>query len=118
MRLRSSEQEDYILRMIQEAGEALRRVREMLTRSAVPTAGVRAELATATTRLLGPEAALLRQLDAETAVRLLNDHRRLDLWVDALELEADALALEGLSEADAVRRRADSLRAASEQLGL
>jgi hypothetical protein len=117
MRLRSSEQEDFLLRMIQEAAEALRRVRGMLTRSSEPTAGVRAEITAATARLLGPEAALLQQLDAETAVRLLNDRRRLDLWIEALELEAASLALEGLSNVEALRR-AEALRASGAQLGL
>ncbi len=116
MRVRSPAQEDYLLRMIREAAEALRRLREMLTGSAQSSAAVRAELANTMGRLLGPDASLLQRLDVATAVRLLNDRRRLELWIGALELEADALTASGSPEAVVVRSRAGALREAGVRL--
>lgn len=116
MRVRNPQQEDYLLRMIREAAEALRRLREMMTDSAQSTDAVRAELAATMGRLLGPEASLLQRLDAATAVRLLNDSRRLELWITALDLEADALAARGSAEEAVFRRRAVALREAGARL--
>ncbi len=112
MRVRNSGQEDYLLRVIREAAEALRRLREMLTGTAQSASSVRAEVADTISMLLGPEAPLLQQLDADTAVRLLNDERVLALWISALDLQADALAADSSADVDAIRRRADALRAA------
>ncbi len=115
MRVRKPGQEDYLLRVIREAAEALRRLREMLTDTEQSAAPVRAELASTIAVLLGPEAPLLQQLDADTAVRLLNDERVLALWIEALELQANALEADD-SPTDAIRHRADNLRAAGARL--
>lgn len=114
MRTRSSEQEDYLLRIIRQAAEALRRLREMLTSSAAASPTVRAEVHDAVGQLLGPDAALLSRLDAETAVRLLGDHVRAGLWADLLDLDATASVAGGDEIAATTQRtRAAALRAAA-----
>lgn len=114
MRSQNSEQEDYLVRMIQQLGRALARVREMLLGGAASALAVRREIAQTSAALLGRDASMLTQLDAESAVRLLASPERVALWVGLLEAEADAWDLEGQSErASACRARAASLRMAA-----
>lgn len=114
MGTRSGEQEDYLIRIIKQAAEAIRRLREGMT-SATARSGIRQEVNSATEQLLGAQAGMLARLDAETAVRLVGDLRRAQLWADLVELEADACYVDGDSVAGAVRRaRAVALRAALE----
>lgn len=115
MRVRKPGQEDNLLRVIRETTESLRRLREMLMDSEQSAVSVRSELAGTMGSLLGAEAPLLQQLDADTAVRLLNDERILALWIEALELQADALDADN-NPADSIRRRADSLRSAGARM--
>lgn len=118
MRSRSTEQEDYLLRIIRQAAEALRRLRELLTASAESGPVVRQEVYAATEQLLGAQSALLTRLDAETAVRLVGSRRRTQLWADLVELEADACDCAGDTVGGAANRaRAAALRAAAERLG-
>lgn len=117
MRLRNSEQEDYILRIIRQAAEALRRLREMLTGSAEASETVRREAGIAIEQLLGEQAPLLTRVDAETAVRLVGSQARIALWADLLELEADACNRAGdTTGASAHRDRAVALRTAAGKL--
>lgn len=117
MALRRSEREDYLLRIIREAAEALRRLREMLTESGEPSATVRRDVEIAIGQLLGETSPLLTRVDADTAVRLVGDDGRVALWADLLELEADACELAGdETEASAHRARAAALRAAAVKL--
>jgi hypothetical protein len=87
-----SAREDYLLRMIQQLGEVLRRLRERLTGQvdAGDAAEVDREAGAAITTLLGPQSPLLQQLDAASAVRLVGDPDRLGLWVALLRVQADA----------------------------
>src|SRR5471032_2626684 len=87
----SSEQEDYLIRIIKQAAEALRRLRGKLTASEVVIPDILQEASVATEELLGAQAGMLSRLDAETAVRLVGSSRRAELWADLVELEADAL---------------------------
>jgi hypothetical protein len=113
MGTRSGEQEDYLIRIIKQAAEAIRRLREKLTTSATSSPGIRQEVNSATEQLLGAHAVMLARLDAETAVRLVGSRRHAQLWADFVELEADACYVEGDFVAGAVRRvRAEELRAA------
>jgi hypothetical protein len=117
MRARSSEQEDYLLRIIRQAAEALRRLREMLTGSAEAGEAVRRDAGIAIEQLLGEVSPLLARVDADTAVRLVGSQTRIALWADLLELEADACERAGdASEASTHRARAAALRTAAVKL--
>ncbi len=117
MRTRSSEQEDTLLRLIQQMAAAARRLRELLTQSAEASASVRAEVGQSIALVLGQESALLSGIDADSAVRLLQSRARLELWIELLELDADACDRGGLvPEAGARRARAAALRAAAARL--
>ena len=83
-----SAREDYLLRMLQQAAEAIRRVRERLAGGA-PATELLPEIRAAEGELLGPQAELLRRLDARTAGERLGDARRARLWADLLRAEAD-----------------------------
>lgn len=115
-----SAREDYLIRMIQQLGEVLRRLRQRLTGKidASDAAEIDREAAAAIATLLGPQAPLLQQLDAASAVRLVGDGDRVALWIAFLRIQADARRA-GISRGDdsAVRLtgRADALEQASAQ---
>ncbi len=113
MRTRSSEQEDSLLRLIQQMAAAARRLRELLTHSADSSASVRAEVGQSIALVLGKESALLSCIDADSAARLVQSRERLRMWIELLELDADACERGGLGPEAAERRaRAAALRAA------
>jgi hypothetical protein len=113
VRTRNSDQEDYLLRMIQEAGRALARIRELLLGGATASPVVRAEIEQTTALLLGGDRPMLEQLDAESAVRLIGNADRVARWIELLELDAESQRQQG-DAARAARRmeRARSLRTA------
>ncbi len=116
MRSRSTEQEDYLIRLIRQVGELARRLRERLTGSAEETATVRFETAQAVEQLLGPDGPLLSRVDAGTAIRLVGSPSRIALWLELLAIEAEACRLAGSNdEADALLSRMISLREAQER---
>jgi hypothetical protein len=116
MRFRSSEQQDHILRLIQQAAEALRRLRGRLGGGDAPEV-VRQDAAAAIGALLGAEGFLLTRLDAESAARLAGDAARVSVWADLLDVDAEAAAAAGdAAAARASRARAASLRAAASAL--
>ena len=109
----ASTQSDYILRMIEEIGAALRRLRELLARGvpAAPEVVVEAERAQA--RLFGPLWATLSLVDPDTAAGLVPDSARLELWIQLVRVQADALRLAGdAPRADALEQRAKGLERA------
>ena len=107
---RSSEQEDYILRMMRMAAEALRRLRGRLIADE-PAELIRKESLSIAGDLLGRDAPLLRMVDARNAVQLVGHPGRVAVWIDILELEADATDRTGDSQkARVLRDRAASLR--------
>ncbi len=117
MSIRRSDQDDYILRLIRQAAEALRRLRERLTHSAASPETVRHEAAAATDALLGPEAPLLRRLDPRSAARLLGHPGQVAMWAELLEAQADAAhAARDLEGAGALGARAKALREAAAEL--
>ncbi len=104
--------EDYLLRMIQQAAAALRRLRERLARGDSAEEIV-ADAQTATSELLGPRGELFERLDPHSAAQLLRDPERVRLWADLLAVRADALAAVGKGqEADRLHVRSNALRAA------
>jgi hypothetical protein len=114
MRVRSGEREDYVLRVIRQAAEALRLLRLRLTDGADAPALVRRQAAVAIDALLGADAPLLARLDAGSAVRLVGDRRRVALWHGLLDVAAAAAdAAADPAGADALRVRARALAAAA-----
>lgn len=89
-------QSDYILRLIEQLGAALRRLRERLAGGHAEVADeVILEAVDAQADLFGPLWEVIRTLDAETAASLIPERERLSGWIELLRLEADAAHLAG-----------------------
>jgi hypothetical protein len=114
MPIRSGGREDYVLRIIRQAAEALRLLRLRLSSGADAPVVVRRRATAAVEALLGADAPLLARLDARSAVRLVGDPRRVALWHGLLDVAA-AAAREGGDAAGshAIRQRAAALAAAA-----
>lgn len=114
MRARGNSQEDYLLRLIRQAAEALRRLRHRLTGGGDAPELVRMDAVAATEMLLGSQSAVLGMLDPASAVRLVGQPEIVALWTAFLDLEAGALdAMGDLSTAERRRTRAQALRDAA-----
>ena len=74
MAVRTS-QEDFLLRELRKVAEMIARALGFRSKADLPAA--RAELDNAYATLLGPQSPLLRALDVESVVRLLNDSRKI-----------------------------------------
>lgn len=114
-----TERRDYLLRLIQQAGVAASRLRELLTGEAAPAHDVVREADQAIGALLGggSQAQLLERLDADSAVRLMGDVERVRIWVELLRLQADAHNKSGAEDAaQRIRTRADEIETASGRL--
>ncbi len=105
-----SAREDYLLRMIQQMAAAIRRMREKLVGGgAAEEVSHDAHAAIAT--LLGARHTLFERLDARSAVQLMGDVERVQLWSELLDVRADALEQSGDTARGAtLRARADALR--------
>jgi hypothetical protein len=114
-----TERRDYILRLIQQAGAAARRLRERLIGEADSATEIANEADQEIGALLGGAAMapLIERVDANTAVQLLGDKERVRAWVELLTVRAEALVRSG-AEADAHRvvGRVTAIVAAAEQL--
>ena len=109
-----TERRDYILRLIEELGIALRNLRGRLSKGREASPEVIEETADAQTRLLGPLSATVPFLDADTAAGIIGDRRQVKLWVDFIRLEADAWRLQGEeSHASRLEERARALEIAA-----
>jgi hypothetical protein len=111
-----SAREDYLIRLIQQLGEVLRRLRARLAGKvdAGDTAEVEREAGQAIVTLLGPQAPLLQQLDAVSAVRLVADADRVALWTAFLRVQAEAQRASGrVDAADRLTSRAGALEQAA-----
>jgi hypothetical protein len=86
---RGGRQEDFLIRMIQQVGETLRRLRGRAAEGAPSVELVEAARA-AQGELLGERAGLLQHLDAASAVWLLRDAAAIRLWIELLREEAAA----------------------------
>ena len=108
-----SERQDYILRLIEQLGAVLRRLLEMLGLGRAAAPQVVRDAQAAQEALLGPLALSAPLVDAPAAVRLMNDPRRVRLWIEFLRVEAAAMRLQEEEErAAALEARADALERA------
>jgi hypothetical protein len=114
-----SAREDYLIRLIQQLGEVLRRLRSRLA-GKVDTgeaAEIEREAGQAIASLLGPQSSVLQQLDPTSAARLVGDADRVGLWVGLMRVQADALRLQGSVEsAERLTARAAALEDAARTL--
>jgi len=84
-----SQREDYLLRLLRQAAEALRRLREALSGEASP-GEVERQADEAIGELLGPRYRLLSSLDSASAAALVADPRRIELWAGLIRVQAEA----------------------------
>ncbi len=103
--------DDYLLRQIQMAAAALRRlIARVGDGESFDT--VHVDIAAEIASLLGPHRALLERLDARSAAHLLGDPERVQLWAQLLALQAESQRLAGRGTvADALAARANALAA-------
>ncbi len=114
MRPRGNTQEDYLLRIIRQAGELLRQLRHRLLGGEASAETIRRDAAASIDLLLGSQASVLGLLDPESAVRLLGHPALVELWTALLDVEADAAEADGdVSFAARRRTRAAALRRAA-----
>ncbi len=81
--------QDYLLRMIEQAFEVLRRILKR-RQAGEPNQAVR-EADGAVDEILGPAAAVAVRLDAPTAAQLIRDPERVTLWARVTAEKAEAL---------------------------
>jgi hypothetical protein len=105
MRPRGNTQEDYLLRIIRQAGELLRQLRRRLLGGETSVESIRQDAAAAIDFLLGAQAPVLGMLDAMSAARLVGHPDVVELWSALLDVEADTTEASG-DPASAVRPRA------------
>jgi len=113
-----SAREDYLLRMIQQLAAIVARLRERLTgATAAEAAEIEREAGAAIGTLLGPQATLLNQLDANSAARLVGSAERVAMWVTLIRVQADAHRASDRTEAaDRLAARADALERSARAL--
>jgi len=104
-----SQREDYLLRQLLQAAEALRRLREALTGEA-SAEEIGRDADAAIGELLGPRYQLLSSLDARSATALIADSRRMELWIGLIRVQAAARRrLNDEAGANTLERRAEQL---------
>ena len=114
MRSRDAEEEDYLLRLIRQAADVLRRLRHLMLSGAGSPEVIRLDAANAIEALLGPQARILSRLDAMSAARLVGHPDHVALWGALLVVEADATSSTGDSASAArLHERARTLREAA-----
>jgi len=107
-----TERRDYLLRLIQQASAAARRIRELLSGEGTEATDLVQEADQEISALLGggSQAQLLERVDADTAVRLVGDAERIRVWIDLLRAQAEALTKSGDgAQAQRVHERAAAL---------
>lgn len=109
-------QRDYVLRLLEVAAAALRRLRELLGAGTAEPEVIVEEARAAQAALFGDTWPLLQRVDAATATALIRDPRQLALWADLLRAEADASRCAGDTErADYLDTRATVVADAAER---
>ena len=114
-----TERRDYLLRLIQQASAAARRIRELLTGEGAEATDLALEADQEISALLGggSQAQLLERVDADTAVRLVGDAERIRAWIDLLQAQAEALTKSGDGvQAQRVQDRAAALESAAARM--
>lgn len=110
-------QRDYILRLLEQAAAALRRLRELLGGATAPPVEIVEEARAAQAALFGNSWPLLQQVDVPTATSLIRDPRQLAIWGDLLRVEAEASrALGDDDRAARLETRAAEIAAAATRL--
>lgn len=99
--------DDYLLRLIQEAAAAVRKLRSRLGAGDSQEDVVR-DADTAIGTLLGPQRGMLERLDAWSAANLIGDNDKLDAWIALLTVQADASV--NPTEESRLRSRMTALR--------
>jgi hypothetical protein len=111
------QREDYLIRLIRQAFDVLRRLRAKLMGDPLAADEVVRGAREAQGELLGPLFGAMTVVDADTAVGLMRDRERLEAWVELMRLEAEALRVGGdAAGADTVARRADAVAGACDRL--
>jgi len=111
------QQEDYLVRLIRQAFDVLRRLRAKLMGDPLAADEVVRGARDAQAELLGPLFGAMTLVDPDTAVGLMRERERLEAWVELMRLEADALRAAGdAAAADTAARRADAMQEAYERL--
>ncbi|MEO7362953.1 MAG: hypothetical protein ABI120_21650 [Gemmatimonadaceae bacterium] len=104
--------DDYLMRLIQQVAATLRRLRARAKDGALP-AEIARDAGVAIGELLGPQRALMEMLDAKSASALAGDYERLELWVQLIQLQAEAAtAANDVTRAGTLSARANALAAA------
>jgi hypothetical protein len=114
-----TERRDYLLRLIQQASAAARRIRELLTGEGAEATDLVRDADQEISALLGggSQAQLLERVDADTAVRLVGDAERIRAWIDLLQAQAEALTKSGAgAQAQRVQDRATALESAAARM--
>ncbi|HJR66988.1 MAG TPA: hypothetical protein VJ802_11235 [Gemmatimonadaceae bacterium] len=107
-------QRDYILRLLEQAAAAVRRLRELLGAGTAPPATIVEEARAAQAALFGDTWLLLQRVDIATVTGLIRDPRQLSIWAELLRVEADATRSLGDDErATHLETRAAAIAAAS-----
>ena len=88
-------QRDFILRLIEQAGVALARLKAKLLGKAADAGEILFEAEQAQSGLLGPLWPAVRHLDAASAAMLVGEPRMLRAWIELLRVEAAAHELAG-----------------------
>jgi hypothetical protein len=88
-------QRDYILRLLEQAAAALRRLRELTGAGTTPPVEIVEEARAAQAALFGNTWMLLQQVDVGTATSLVRDPRQLAMWAELLRVEAEASRASG-----------------------
>lgn len=111
------QQEDYLVRLIRQAFDVLRRLRARLMDDPLAADAVARGAREAQAELLGPLFGAMVMVDPDTAVGLMRERERLEAWVELMRLEADALRVAGDDAGSTVvARRAEAVREAYERL--
>ena len=110
-------QRDYILRLLEEAAAALRRLRELLRGGTAKPGAIVEEARAAQAALFGDTWALLQRVDVATASALIRDARQLSLYADLMRAEAEAHRALGEEErAEYLEARAAGIAAAAARI--
>lgn len=110
-------QRDYILRLLEQAAAALRRLRELLGAGTAEPVAVIDEARAAQAALFGDTWTLLQRVDVATATSLIRDSRQLAMWADLLRVEAEAnRSLGDVARAEHLETRATGIAAAAARM--
>jgi hypothetical protein len=104
-------QRDFILRLIEQAGVAVARLKALLgLGGAAEAETVLHEAEGAQSALLGPIWPTVRLLDPASAAMLVGDPRRVSAWAELLRLQAAAYEIRGdAAEAERLTKQAEAL---------